>query len=44
MEKLIITAAVRGGEYVSKAVTPYVPSRVEEMVEGVVRWWRPGPP
>lgn len=37
MDKLIITAAVTGGEYVSKAVTPYVPSTVEEIVEEVVR-------
>ncbi|MBS7619488.1 3-keto-5-aminohexanoate cleavage protein [Candidatus Bathyarchaeota archaeon] len=36
-EKLIITAAVTGGEYVSKATTPYVPSTVDEIVEEVVR-------
>lgn len=36
MEKLIITAAVTGGEYVSKATTPYVPSTVEEIVNEVV--------
>ncbi len=37
MSKLIITAAVTGGEYVSKAATPYVPSTVDEIVEEVVR-------
>jgi 3-keto-5-aminohexanoate cleavage enzyme len=37
MSELIITAAVTGGEYVSKAVTPYVPSTVDEIVEEVVR-------
>ncbi len=36
MEKLIITAAVTGGEYVSKATTPYVPSTVDEVVKEVV--------
>ncbi len=36
MDKLIITAAVTGGEYVSKATTPYVPSTVDEIVEEVV--------
>ena len=36
MEKLIITAAVTGGEYVSKATTPYVPSTVDEIVAEVV--------
>ncbi len=35
MDKLIITAAVTGGEYVSKAATPYVPSTVDEIVEEV---------
>ena len=37
MEKLIITAAVTGGEYVSKAATPHVPSTVDEIVDEVVR-------
>ncbi len=37
MDKLIITAAVTGGEYVSKASTPYVPSTVDEIVDEVVR-------
>ena len=36
LEKLIITAAVTGGEYVSKATTPYVPSTVDEIVAEVV--------
>ena len=33
MDPLIITAAVTGGEYVSKATTPYVPSTTEEIVQ-----------
>lgn len=37
MEKLIITAAVTGGEYVSKETTPYVPSTMDEIVDEVVR-------
>ena len=37
MEKLIITAAVTGGEYVSKSDTPHVPSTVDEVVADVVR-------
>jgi 3-keto-5-aminohexanoate cleavage enzyme len=36
MEKLIITAAVTGGEYVSKATTSYVPSTVDEIVAEVL--------
>ncbi len=36
-EKLIITAAVTGGDFVSKWLTPYVPSTVDEIVEEVVR-------
>ena len=36
MDNLIITAAVTGGEYVSKATTPYVPSTVDEIVKEVV--------
>jgi 3-keto-5-aminohexanoate cleavage enzyme len=36
MGKLIITAAVTGGEYVSKKTTPYVPSSTEEIVREVV--------
>lgn len=37
MEKLIITAAVTGGEYVSRKDTPYVPKTAEEVVEEVVK-------
>lgn len=37
MDKLIITAAVTGGEYVSRKDTPYVPSTVDEVVDEVVR-------
>lgn len=36
MSKLIITAAVTGGEYVSKKTTPHVPSTVDEIVKEVV--------
>ena len=37
MSKLIITAAVTGGEYVSKKVSPYVPSTVDEIIKEVVK-------
>ena len=37
LEKLIITAAVTGGEYVSKKTTPYVPSTLDEIVAEVVK-------
>ena len=37
VEKLIITAAVTGGEYVSRATTPHVPSTVDEIVEEVAQ-------
>jgi len=37
LEKLIITAAVTGGEYVSRKDTPYVPKTAEEVVEEVVK-------
>ncbi|MGD0805521.1 MAG: 3-keto-5-aminohexanoate cleavage protein [Candidatus Bathyarchaeia archaeon] len=37
MENLIITAAVTGGEYVSREDTPYVPKTVDEVVAEVVR-------
>ena len=33
MENLIITAAVTGGEYVSRKDTPYVPKTVDDVVE-----------
>lgn len=37
MENLIITAAITGGEYVSRKDTPYVPKTVDEVVEEVVK-------
>jgi 3-keto-5-aminohexanoate cleavage enzyme len=37
LENLIITAAVTGGEYVSRKDTPYVPKTVDEVVKEVVR-------
>jgi 3-keto-5-aminohexanoate cleavage enzyme len=37
MVKLIITAAVTGGEPVSRELTPYVPTTVEEIAEETVR-------
>jgi uncharacterized protein (DUF849 family) len=37
MDKLIITAAVTGGEPVSREMTPYVPCSPEEIVEETVR-------
>ena len=37
MENLIITAAVTGGEYVSRKDTPYVPKTVDDIVSEVVR-------
>jgi 3-keto-5-aminohexanoate cleavage enzyme len=37
LDKLIVTAAVTGGEYVSKATTPHVPSTTEEIVGEVAR-------
>jgi 3-keto-5-aminohexanoate cleavage enzyme len=37
LENLIITAAITGGEYVSRKDTPYVPKTVDEVVEEVVR-------
>ncbi|TDA32441.1 MAG: 3-keto-5-aminohexanoate cleavage protein [Hadesarchaea archaeon] len=42
MEKLIITVAPTGGEYVSRMQTPYVPCTVEEIVEEVVRCRKAG--
>ncbi len=42
MEKLIITAAITGGEFVSKMLTPHVPSTVDEIVEEVVRCRKAG--
>lgn len=37
MSKLIITAAVTGGEPVSREMTPYVPTTAEEITEETVR-------
>jgi len=37
MEPLIITAAITGGKYVSKAEIPYVPCSVDEIVEEALR-------
>jgi 3-keto-5-aminohexanoate cleavage enzyme len=42
VEKLIITAALTGGEFVSKMLTPHVPSTVDEIVEEVVRCRKAG--
>jgi len=42
MAKLIITAAVTGGEPVSREMTPYVPCSPEEIVEETVRCWEAG--
>jgi 3-keto-5-aminohexanoate cleavage enzyme len=42
MAKLIITAAVTGGEPVSREMTPYVPCSPEEIVEETVRSWEAG--
>jgi 3-keto-5-aminohexanoate cleavage enzyme len=42
MTKLIVTAAVTGGEPVSREMTPYVPCSAEEIVEETVRCWEAG--
>jgi 3-keto-5-aminohexanoate cleavage enzyme len=42
MVKLIITAAVTGGEPVSREMTPYVPCSPEEIVDETVRCWEAG--
>jgi len=42
MSKLIITAAVTGGEPVSREMTPHVPCSPEEIVEETVRCWEAG--
>ncbi|MHA1604969.1 MAG: 3-keto-5-aminohexanoate cleavage protein [Candidatus Freyarchaeota archaeon] len=41
-KKLIITAALTGGEFVSKAQTPYVPATVDEIVEECVKCRKAG--
>ena len=42
MSKLIITAAVTGGEPVSREMTPYVPCSPEEIVKETVKCWEVG--
>jgi 3-keto-5-aminohexanoate cleavage enzyme len=42
MEKLILTAALTGGEFISKLQTDYVPCTVDEMVEEVCRCKKEG--
>jgi len=42
MSKLIITAAVTGGEPVSREMTPHVPCSAEEITEETVRCWEAG--
>jgi len=42
MGKLIITAAVTGGEPVSREMTPHVPCSAEEITEETVRCWEAG--
>jgi 3-keto-5-aminohexanoate cleavage enzyme len=40
--KLIITAAITGGEPVHRGMTPYVPTTVEEITEEAVKSWEAG--
>lgn len=42
MSKLIITAAVTGGEPVSREMTPHVPTTAEEITEETVLCWEAG--
>jgi len=42
MEKLIVTAALTGGDFVSKLQTDYVPCTVDEIVEEVVKCRKAG--
>ena len=42
MEKLVLTAALTGGEFVSKLQTDYVPCTVDEIVEEVCRCRKEG--
>jgi 3-keto-5-aminohexanoate cleavage enzyme len=42
MDKLIITAAVTGGEPVSREMTPYVPCSPEEITDETIRCWEAG--
>ncbi|MBS7248968.1 MAG: 3-keto-5-aminohexanoate cleavage protein [Candidatus Freyarchaeota archaeon] len=41
-EKLIITAALTGGEFISRAQTPYVPATIDEVVEECVKCRKAG--
>ncbi|MCW4013216.1 MAG: 3-keto-5-aminohexanoate cleavage protein [Candidatus Bathyarchaeota archaeon] len=40
--KLIITAAITGGEPVHRGMTPYVPTTVDEITEEAVKCWEVG--
>ena len=42
MPKLIITAAITGGEPVNREMTPYVPTTLEEITEEAVKCWKAG--
>lgn len=42
MFKLIITGAITGGEPVSREMTPYVPTTVEEITDEAVKCWEAG--
>ena len=42
MSKLIITAAITGGEPVHRGMTPYVPTTVDEITEEAVKCWEAG--
>ncbi len=42
MSKLIITAAITGGEPVSRDMTPYVPTTVDEITNEAVKCWEAG--
>ena len=40
--KLIITAAITGGEPVHRGMTPYVPTTVDEITDEAVKCWEAG--
>ena len=40
--KLIITGAITGGEPVSREMTPYVPTTVEEITDEAIKCWKAG--
>ncbi|MBD3171383.1 hypothetical protein GF326_02820 [Candidatus Bathyarchaeota archaeon] len=42
MSKLIITAAITGGEPVSRDMTPYVPTTVNEVTKEAIKCWKAG--